>query len=97
MTFRPSPIVAQFDSMKVGPFEYERQRPAVKAPFQHSQRVDREDRFLTSINRVEMRRRVVVKVHPNHNSKELANRRHASHIRSLRILKPGQPAFTETS
>ncbi len=72
----PSPIISQFLLMKLRPFRGQAESPARKLPLNNLKRVDVYLSFVLSIYCVKMRRRVIVVVHPNDDSKKDAERWH---------------------
>ena len=70
----PGPIVAQLLLMKFGPVENQSERPTRQFSLEEFQRLDRDFRFMLAVDRVEVWRRMIVRVHSDHDSEEDAER-----------------------
>jgi hypothetical protein len=70
------PIVAQLVSMKLGPIEHQSKGPARKPSLDDLQGFYGELRFVRTIYRVKVWRRVIVVVHAYNDSQKDAERRH---------------------
>jgi len=88
--FREPPILAQFVAMFHGPFQHEGEGAAAQFSLTDLQCVDVDLRRVVAVVDVEVRRRMIVELHPNRNAVELADCRHASSGRDSSIVPTGR-------
>jgi hypothetical protein len=70
MRLTPDPIVAQLLSMKLSPVQNQPECPARKLSFNDFERLDPDFGLVLAVDRVEVRWRVIVIIHPNDNPEE---------------------------
>ena len=70
------PIVKQLPTMAGGPLEHHPQGAAWETPSQHRQWINPNRYFTPAVDRMKVRRVMIIIVHPNRDSEETANLRH---------------------
>ena len=70
MLLTPDPIVAQLRPMKLGPVENQPEGPARQLSLDQFQSLDSDFGFILAVDRVEVRRRMVVIIHSDDDSEE---------------------------
>lgn len=67
---KPTPILHELRLMKSSPLDDQRQGARREIALEHAWRLDSELGFSTAVMRMEMRRFVIEKVHPDHDTEE---------------------------
>src|ERR1039458_8368333 len=75
---RQVPVFHQFGTVEGSPLDHESQYSGRQMTFQEGQRFDRDQRSLTRVAHMKVRRRMVVVEHLNYDTEEPADLRHAS-------------------